>query len=474
MVDPGETLFFITPLGEVGSPERRRSDFILREVLVPACDELGIRVLRADLLNEATSLLNRILQLVLEADYAVCDFAFAKPNVFYECGVRHTTGKPIVHLVGDRSSLPFDVRDFTTVLVDETMTDLLAVRGQIREMLLHAKDQRSNLNPVTMAARLADVGISIRSRVSRTAAPLTRPPGPVDNWSGRWLTNFGLVLLRQTGTRMTCAYHFHSEGLAGLAFGMIWKNWLLFEFPVANSEVWGKAFLSTAALDSYGYWVHTPELNTLDDLRAQLDRNPNEVARSAHRWRLYGRLHPDGEVETVEPSAGVSGTVAGFHLHGEPGPHGLTLSEILQFDDRELDAHPDAVAWLFPEYGPEGSFPGMGLEEANSLRKSPFCQANLRKALHLLLRFYGFHLVSGRSGPRVEKAASFDARKNEWIIVNQHHHMRITRILRSLTMFYLRGEARAFYAALLKVQQEEYRLPLRRAVKYWRLAAGFE
>ena len=64
----------------------------------------------ADRIDEATSLVNRILGLVLGADFAVCDFAFGKPNVYYECGIRHCTGKPTVHLARRDEPLPFDVK----------------------------------------------------------------------------------------------------------------------------------------------------------------------------------------------------------------------------------------------------------------------------------------------------------------------------------------------------------------------------
>ena len=58
------------------------------------------------------------MELTQTADLYVIDLTSHNPNVFYECGRRHETGKPFIQLLRKRESLPFDVSGIRTITYD--------------------------------------------------------------------------------------------------------------------------------------------------------------------------------------------------------------------------------------------------------------------------------------------------------------------------------------------------------------------
>jgi DivIVA domain-containing protein len=107
--------FFIAPIGENGSEERRRSDGILNFVVAHAAEELGLRAVRADQLAEPGQITRQVVDHVLRARAAVADLTFLNPNVFYELAVRHTARLPTVLIVEEGERLPFDIAQMRTI-----------------------------------------------------------------------------------------------------------------------------------------------------------------------------------------------------------------------------------------------------------------------------------------------------------------------------------------------------------------------
>lgn len=100
--------FMITPIGGVGSEDRKRADWIYEFVLKEACQEVGLRPERADQMPGSPMIGTRIFEALRNADVCVADLSTLNANVFYEIGVRHTLQKPIIHIAEDGTKLPFD------------------------------------------------------------------------------------------------------------------------------------------------------------------------------------------------------------------------------------------------------------------------------------------------------------------------------------------------------------------------------
>jgi hypothetical protein len=143
----GESLkplvFSVMPYGVRTHPETgQRFDFdrIHRELVVPAAEAAGCRVIRSD--HEAlggiihTSMFERLLL----ADVVVTDISIPNPNVYYELGVRHATRPRATITMGNFNewSVPFDIaplRHLTYALAEAMVSDADELRSALTERI---------------------------------------------------------------------------------------------------------------------------------------------------------------------------------------------------------------------------------------------------------------------------------------------------------------------------------------------------
>lgn len=136
--------FYIAPIGEEGTEERKHSDLFLESIVAPAFDNFGYKVIRADNIGKPGMITNQIIDYIMNASFVVCDLSFHNPNVFYELALRHTTKKPTIHIIRKCDKIPFDINDFRTVVIDDSSIYTLIpalesyknqITQQIRQML---------------------------------------------------------------------------------------------------------------------------------------------------------------------------------------------------------------------------------------------------------------------------------------------------------------------------------------------------
>lgn len=114
------TVFYITLIGSEGSEHRRHSDLFLSTLVEPAIESFGFSVLRADKIDKPGTITRQILELLLKSRLVIADLSFHNPNVFYELAIRHMTRKPVVQLIQKADSIPFDVSQMRTIVIDNS------------------------------------------------------------------------------------------------------------------------------------------------------------------------------------------------------------------------------------------------------------------------------------------------------------------------------------------------------------------
>lgn len=129
----------------------------------------GLRVERGDTAILTKSLMDKIREQILKADIIIGDITSKNPNVFYELGLAHAYGKPIIFLTQEPpEQAPVDIRQFEFIVYDlgrhdeflskldnaiqnvfeETYKELYE---QALELLRTFNvDNKSNYNPATM------------------------------------------------------------------------------------------------------------------------------------------------------------------------------------------------------------------------------------------------------------------------------------------------------------------------------------
>ncbi|MDR3246707.1 MAG: hypothetical protein LBT50_09785 [Prevotellaceae bacterium] len=101
--------FFIAPIGDEGSDDRRRTDGLIHEVLSPMLKEFGLKLECSHRMNSSGSITNKIIEYLLTSDLVIADLTGLNPNVMYELAIRHAKRKPVVCIAQKSTALPFDL-----------------------------------------------------------------------------------------------------------------------------------------------------------------------------------------------------------------------------------------------------------------------------------------------------------------------------------------------------------------------------
>ena len=107
--------FLVAPIGKNDSDERKRTDRLEKYILQPILEPMNIEIIRADKIREFGMITNQIIDNLVRADLVIADLTGANANVFYELGIRHVLGTPILHIRFKNSPIPFDNADCRTI-----------------------------------------------------------------------------------------------------------------------------------------------------------------------------------------------------------------------------------------------------------------------------------------------------------------------------------------------------------------------
>ena len=151
-----KTCFYITPIGEDDSEERQHSDLFLGSIVEPALEPFGLKVIRADQIENPGVITKQVIEYLLKAKLVVADLSFHNPNVFYELAIRHATRLPTVQIIRSFENIPFDVNQNRTVKIDSSsvysmVPQIETYRSQISNHSRRAMDDaEASDNPIML------------------------------------------------------------------------------------------------------------------------------------------------------------------------------------------------------------------------------------------------------------------------------------------------------------------------------------
>lgn len=156
--DFSKICFYITPIGEEGSEQRRHSDFLMEYIITPAVKEFGLTVVRADQIGKPGMIGKQVLEHIMKSRLVVADLSFHNPNVFYELCLRHATRLPTVQVKRTVDAIPFDLNQYRTIpietrdpysLVPKIQTYKSEVATHVRRALQDASESSGD-NPISL------------------------------------------------------------------------------------------------------------------------------------------------------------------------------------------------------------------------------------------------------------------------------------------------------------------------------------
>jgi hypothetical protein len=151
--------FVIAPIDVEGSEQRKHSDMILQALIERALEKEPFEVVRADKIGDPGMISAQVIDYLLNCGMVVADLSFHNPNVFYELAIRHLIGKPTVHIIREGDVIPFDLKDFRTIVIDtrdkyDLVAKLDTYRAEIANQIRIASSAGSEgTNPIRVFAK---------------------------------------------------------------------------------------------------------------------------------------------------------------------------------------------------------------------------------------------------------------------------------------------------------------------------------
>ncbi len=165
--------FYVSPIGEEGSEQRKHSDFFLHQLVEPAVKDFGLRIIRADDIGKPGMITAQIIEHLVKAKLAIADLSFHNPNVFYELSLRHVCRLPTVQLIRKKDKIPFDLDQFRTIRIDtddiyELLPRLEEYKSEIANQVRKVLDDPEEVdNPITTFCPGLSVNLPQGEKTSR-------------------------------------------------------------------------------------------------------------------------------------------------------------------------------------------------------------------------------------------------------------------------------------------------------------------
>jgi hypothetical protein len=156
-----------------------------------------------------------------------------------------------------------------------------------------------------------------------------------------------------------------------------------------------------------------------------------------------------------------------FYLKDCPNLDGRWLEELWGWPDEDWEMFHDFIQWLFPLDRASAFNADAPLLDGDTIRAwhtDKLLQHNLRTSYERWLRFCGVERVMG-------KLILADPKPHVWGSQN-HNWLRITRVLRCLTLLGLGKEAAEFFAFLNHLRDGRRVEIGRKTFEFWKRAGG--
>jgi hypothetical protein len=160
-----------------------------------------------------------------------------------------------------------------------------------------------------------------------------------------------------------------------------------------------------------------------------------------------------------------------FYFGKKPDNRGRYLTTILGYSDLQLEKIHDFIQWLFPIETSSPVNPDAPVVDhitQSEFLKNSILRENLCKSCKRMLLFYGISCSHSKDATSVLSVnQDFSSKAVNWLQPNNHNHLRLTRILKSLRLLGLESCSASLYHFLEYLALEHPHRITRETVKYW-------
>jgi hypothetical protein len=196
-----KTCFVVGPIGEAITETRKKANWLLKGVIEPTfkLHFPEFKVVRSDGITEPGMIDHQMIEHLLDSELVIADMSEHNANAFYEMGIRHMTGNPIIHMFRKGTVIPFDVKSYRAIEFDlDDVEGMLRAQSDLGTQITETmKPGYKSENPVTRARAVTKISTeatpemkliwgeleSIKSSVQQLTVPRVRPSEKPDRKS---------------------------------------------------------------------------------------------------------------------------------------------------------------------------------------------------------------------------------------------------------------------------------------------------
>ena len=93
------------------------------EIIKKTCVDVNLSCTRGDEVFRDKDILSHIIESIAKSSVIIANINGRNPNVFYELGICHSMGKPVILVSKNKNNLPFDIQSKNIVFYND-LTDL--------------------------------------------------------------------------------------------------------------------------------------------------------------------------------------------------------------------------------------------------------------------------------------------------------------------------------------------------------------
>ena len=130
--------------------ENKKSVFVLTpfvdreyetfEIIKKTCNDVNLNCTRGDEIYRDKDILSHIIISIAQSSVIIANLNGRNPNVFYELGICHSLGKPVILISKNKNSLPFDVQNKNVIFYDDLNDLQIKLKNEFLKVFIDKDD----------------------------------------------------------------------------------------------------------------------------------------------------------------------------------------------------------------------------------------------------------------------------------------------------------------------------------------------
>lgn len=157
--------------------------------------------------------------------------------------------------------------------------------------------------------------------------------------------------------------------------------------------------------------------------------------------------------------------------NGERNKNGVTIDEVWNYEDSQLEHVHNYIQWLFPIVEPDywnRDTPKLTQEDIDTFKNSVDLKVKLLISLEVMLEFWGLEMQYNYDSVSIFKSKRYELKSANWQTAKNHNFLRITRVIHSLNDIGLRKVSEEFLNCLMGLVKESPEKFNSMSVNYWK------